>query len=500
MDTDLSEFRRGRSEENCRGDSWLRKSVKGDDSEGYGREQIKYEGKQRSKGKNTSRRREGKDSRERDSYSDKRRGEGYARDCEDEHERNRGQQKGRDGSTRKDRDRKKEKEKTRGETSVQDEPGKEIKERVSELKEGGGMKRKFEGASEILSRVVNKSRKLEEKVDLESQKARQRCRILAEICRKCQIPSHHNQVEDLNSSVRISSECYTPEEMLQFKKPKKKMSLRKREKLDFDGLEASRALRLEQTLSSVKEEDDTDFFAEDDEDLQKSLERARKLALKKQDELDAVARLAAAAAVSTQSADAQNSTSGNALDNKVVFTEMEEFVWGLRSEEDEALEASEEIKDETGGWTDEPFKTENKEEIVRDDNIYEAPAGKGLSGALKLLKDRGTLKETVEQPGRSTLVGSHGDDGPKEINLVRRDEFGREMTPKEAYRALCHKFHGKGPGKRKRERWIKQYQDELKLKQMTSSNVLPQSVDRMREALSQSKTPYIVLSGHVRPR
>jgi len=74
-----------------------------------------------------------------------------------------------------------------------------------------------------------------------------------------------------------------------------------------------------------------------------------------------------------------------------------------------------------------------------------------------------------------------------------------QLTPKEAFRLLSHKFHGKGPGKMKLEKRMKQYHDELKLKQMTSSEALPQSVERMREAQAQLKTPYLVLSGNVKP-
>ncbi|KAK9697926.1 hypothetical protein RND81_08G070200 [Saponaria officinalis] len=402
---------------------------------------------------------------------------------------------------------------------------------------------------------------------------------IEELRKKLQIPSHNNQVEDLTSAVRVSSDYYTPEEMLQFKKPKKKKSLRKREKLDLDALEAearaeglgssdlrsrndsksqtakeeeeraeakrrsnaylaafakadeaSRALRMDQRLPTVNEEDDADIFEEDAEDLQKSLERARKLALKEKTEKaptgpEAIARLARSA-VGSQSLDAHNSTSGDTSENKVVFTEMEEFVWGLQleedtdkpthedvfMEEDEAPKASVEKKDESKGWTEvlesgtgEPSKTEVKEEIALDNTIHEVAVGKGLSGALKLLKERGTLKETIEWGGRnmdkkkSKLVGIHEDEGPKEIHLERRDEFGRVLTPKEAFRLISHKFHGKGPGKGKQEKRMKQYQDEQKLKQMTSSDVLPQSVERMREAQLQLKTPYLVLSGNVRP-
>ncbi|KAL9241783.1 hypothetical protein vseg_015849 [Gypsophila vaccaria] len=77
--------------------------------------------------------------------------------------------------------------------------------------------------------------------------------------------------------------------------------------------------------------------------------------------------------------------------------------------------------------------------------------------------------------------------------------FLLQMTREEAFRSIFHAFHGKGPGKKKQEKRMKQYQDEQKLKQMTTSDVLPQSVERMREAQMQLRTPYLVLSGNARP-
>ncbi|POO02164.1 SNU66/SART1 family [Trema orientale] len=432
---------------------------------------------------------------------------------------------------------------------------------------------------------------------------------LEELRRRLQGASTNNHFEDLNLPGKTSSDYYTPEEMIQFKKPKKKKSLRKKEKLDIDALEAeavsaglgvgdlgsrndgkrqaikeeqnraeaerrnnayktalakadeaSKSLRLEQTLPVKSEEDSV--FVEDDEDLYKSLERARKLALKMQEEAPSgpqgVALLAATSA-SSQTADEQLPTTGESQENKVVFTEMEEFVWGLQLEEeahkpdgedvfmqeDEEPELSnEEMKDEPGGWTevketekDEDPSKEDKEDIVPDEIIHEVAVGKGLSGALKLLKERGTLKETIDWGGRnmdkkkSKLVGIVGDDEPKEIQparqkkdetrtsylghskempppkvyqekdirIERTDEFGRILTPKEAFRILSHKFHGKGPGKMKQEKRMKQFQEELKLKQMKSSDTPSLSVERMREAQAQLKTPYLVLSGHVKP-
>lgn len=402
---------------------------------------------------------------------------------------------------------------------------------------------------------------------------------LEELRRRIQGPSSINRMEDLNSSGRLLSDYYTQEEMVQFKKPKKKKSLRKKEKMDLDALEAeaksaglgvgdlgsrndntrqvlkeekeraeaetrsnayqaayakaeeaSKALRPEKTNYNQREEDDA-VFDDDDEELRKSLERARKLALRKQEGLaktfpESIASLAASRA-NDSTVDNPSSVSGEAQENKVVFTEMEEFVWGLQLDEEEQKPGSddvfmeedvlpkpsdEEMKNEDGGWTEvketkeeEPSVKEEEMEVIPDDTIREVPVGKGLSGVLKLLQERGTLKEDIEWGGRnmdkkkSKLVGIRGEDGKKEIHIERTDEYGRILTPKEAFRLLSHKFHGKGPGKMKQEKRMRQYQEELKIKQMKNSDTPSQSVERMRETQAQSRTPYIVLSGNVKP-
>lgn len=103
--------------------------------------------------------------------------------------------------------------------------------------------------------------------------------------------------------------------------------------------------------------------------------------------------------------------------------------------EDEKPRVSEvERKDEAGGgWTevndddkDGHLSNEEKEEIVPDETIHEVPVGKGLAGVMKLLKERGTLKETVEWGGRnmdkrkSKLIGIVDDDDLKETRAAHR--------------------------------------------------------------------------------
>ena len=47
-----------------------------------------------------------------------------------------------------------------------------------------------------------------------------------------------------------------------------------------------------------------------------------------------------------------------------------------------------------------------------------------------------------------------------EIKLEYVDEHGRTMAPKEAFRYLSHRFHGKGSGKKKTEKRMKKVEEE----------------------------------------
>jgi len=61
---------------------------------------------------------------------------------------------------------------------------------------------------------------------------------LEELRKRIEGGSVQKKTEDLTSGAKMTSDYYTADEMLQFKKPKKKKSHRKKEKLDLDALEA----------------------------------------------------------------------------------------------------------------------------------------------------------------------------------------------------------------------------------------------------------------------
>jgi len=91
-----------------------------------------------------------------------------------------------------------------------------------------------------------------------------------------------------------------------------------------------------------------------------------------------------------------------------------------------------------------------------------------------------------------------------DVNIVYYDEFGRELTPKEAWKALSHKFHGKGSGRMKTEKRLKKIAEERKQAAMASGDTplsMNQAFQKRQEkagqahfVLSVGNRGYIILS------
>ncbi|KAF9532625.1 SART-1 family-domain-containing protein [Crepidotus variabilis] len=73
-----------------------------------------------------------------------------------------------------------------------------------------------------------------------------------------------------------------------------------------------------------------------------------------------------------------------------------------------------------------------------------------------------------------------------DINIAYPDENGRLMSVKEAWKALSHKFHGKGSGKMKTEKRLKKIAEEKKKEAMASGDT-PLSMNRAFQ-MRQEKT------------
>ncbi|XP_039254458.2 U4/U6.U5 tri-snRNP-associated protein 1-like [Styela clava] len=81
------------------------------------------------------------------------------------------------------------------------------------------------------------------------------------------------------------------------------------------------------------------------------------------------------------------------------------------------------------------------------------------------------------------------------VTIEYVDEGGRLMNPKEAFRKLSHRFHGKGSGKMKLEKRQKKKGEEDMMLKMSSTDTPLNTVAMMKEKLQSEASPYIVLSG-----
>lgn len=93
-----------------------------------------------------------------------------------------------------------------------------------------------------------------------------------------------------------------------------------------------------------------------------------------------------------------------------------------------------------------------------------------------------------------------------DVNIVYHDEFGREMTAKEAWKALSHRFHGKGSGKMKTEKRLKRIAEERKLNAMVSGETplgmtsafqaRQQKLGQAHMVLSVGNKKYVITKDH----
>lgn len=63
------------------------------------------------------------------------------------------------------------------------------------------------------------------------------------------------------------------------------------------------------------------------------------------------------------------------------------------------------------------------------------------------------------------------------IDIRYSDDMGRELNTKEAYKHLCHQFHGKGPGKAKLEKQLQRMSEE---REMEAASIFEADVNKAR--------------------
>lgn len=147
---------------------------------------------------------------------------------------------------------------------------------------------------------------------------------------------------------------------------------------------------------------------------------------------------------------------------------------------------------------------DNEAEETKEGEVWgeEQPlVGSGMAATLALLRKTGDLRETrVErQAGRANDARDRNVDQELRVKdgvkLDYRDEFGRLLTKKEAFRLLSYKFHGHEPGKKKKEKRLKQLKEELEAQKLLSGEGSTKMMKVLEKKQKVSKQAHVVLSG-----
>lgn len=155
----------------------------------------------------------------------------------------------------------------------------------------------------------------------------------------------------------------------------------------------------------------------------------------------------------------------------------------------------------------------------REPEPDEKPRLSGLAATLQRLRETGelALHKRRQQTGRGKSVQLADDDDDDNgidkdgngngngiqnkaykphVNLAYVDDQGNELTPKESFRMLCHKFHGNYPGRNKNEKRLLKILENKRLRELQDSNDTPlAAVAALRNETQKLGNAHVVLSG-----
>ncbi|KAF5382111.1 hypothetical protein D9615_004338 [Tricholomella constricta] len=182
----------------------------------------------------------------------------------------------------------------------------------------------------------------------------------------------------------------------------------------------------------------------------------------------------------------------NAIENALHATEVEESMQRVKQEEEDAVGGTSAEQNFSSGMASTlnilrqqgilatpvaDQKDREKTQLQRD--LWLAEQRRRVAQReLEKLQSRGANKDQAQREYENRLREQQEARDNMEafknykpdVNIVYYDEFGRALTPKEAWKALSHKFHGKGSGKMKTEKRLKKIAEEQKQAAMASGD------------------------------
>ena len=123
--------------------------------------------------------------------------------------------------------------------------------------------------------------------------------------------------------------------------------------------------------------------------------------------------------------------------------------------------------------------------------------GPRWSGRANDLKDHHDRRRVLEASGVIQEGARSSETQKFNFKLDKYDEFGRTLTPKEAFRELCWKFHGKAPGAKAKEKRLRKYEEEQNALRDGDGNKGGNAIERMQALQKTTGDSFVVLSGKI---
>lgn len=132
------------------------------------------------------------------------------------------------------------------------------------------------------------------------------------------------------------------------------------------------------------------------------------------------------------------------------------------------------------------------------DEEPEKPRLSGVAATLQRLRENGALggqRRPQVGRGKGRMLAETADGEDDSVRLAYVDEQGNDLTPKEAFRMLCHRFHGNAPGKNKSEKRLKKMLDDMRVRSMSRSDTPLAAAAALRRETRRAGAAHVVLSG-----
>lgn len=133
--------------------------------------------------------------------------------------------------------------------------------------------------------------------------------------------------------------------------------------------------------------------------------------------------------------------------------------------------------------------------LVGKEALYGRYKDTGIDRVERIEKEKGKEKEKEkEKAAKSEAAANKPSSQIFNIDLEYRDDKGRQLTKKEAYRNLCYSFHNKLPSYKKIEKKIKR--DEMQQKLMNKDVAVEGITNKYLKNQQLTKdVSYVVLQG-----